>query len=106
VGRNGTTGSRGYGAMHRRLRDRYLAVVASGAPKCARCGKPIRPDEPWDLDHSDEDRRLYLGPSHARCSRGVRVRVEPQTPTRETHPDLHFRYGERGEIVGWNSREW
>jgi hypothetical protein len=35
---------------------------------CARCGLPIRPGEEWHLDHDDEDRGRYLGPSHARCN--------------------------------------
>jgi excisionase family DNA binding protein len=62
--------SRGYGPRHRELRGRVQRLVRSGRAKCARCGKPIAPDGPWDLDHAD-DRNGYLGPAHRRCNRGA-----------------------------------
>lgn len=64
----GKTAQRGYGSRHRDLRKRWARVVAAGNVACSRCGQPIDPLEPWDLDHAD-DRRGYLGPSHRACNR-------------------------------------
>jgi hypothetical protein len=38
------------------LRKALQRVVAAGEANCARCGFPIVPGEPWDLDHEDHDR--------------------------------------------------
>lgn len=62
------TTRRGYGSSHQRRRKALKADVDAGRTNCSRCGQPIRPGEPWDLDHTP-DRRTYLGPSHARCNR-------------------------------------
>jgi hypothetical protein len=35
--------------------------------KCARCQRLILPGQEWVLDHTD-DRKGYLGPSHATCN--------------------------------------
>ena len=64
----GTTTAKGYGSTHQATRKRWAHQIALGGVDCARCGRPIAPTEPFDLDHSD-DRSTYLGPSHARCNR-------------------------------------
>jgi hypothetical protein len=58
---------RGYGAAHYRARERLTPLVEAGLVDCARCGERIQPAESWHLDHAD-DRRSYLGPSHAVCN--------------------------------------
>lgn len=54
-----------YGGAHQRLRAALLPY-AVGSP-CCRCGKPIKPGEPVDLDHDEHGG--YLGLSHQRCNR-------------------------------------
>jgi hypothetical protein len=60
-----------YGPAHRSLRAEFAPVIARGDWPCARCGEPIDPGEPWDLDHDDFAPRLYLGPAHRRCNRAA-----------------------------------
>jgi hypothetical protein len=55
---------------HRQLRAQWSRRVEAGAVECARCGELILLGETWDLDHRD-DRRGYLGPSHARSNRAT-----------------------------------
>jgi hypothetical protein len=52
----GKSVARGYGEAHRRLRVKLAQIVAAGKAVCSRCGGWIAPDEPWDLDHSDDGR--------------------------------------------------
>jgi hypothetical protein len=59
-----------YGRRHQQKRRLLAGKVAAGGAVCARCHKPIRPGEAWDLDHRD-DGPGYLGPSHARCNRAT-----------------------------------
>lgn len=65
-----STTSRGYGADHEAVRQQWRPVVEAGDAVCVRCGRPIDPDEPWDLDHSD-DRRAWAGASHVACNRSA-----------------------------------
>lgn len=58
-----------YGHAHRKLRERWAQVVATGSVDCARCGKPIWPNQPWDLGHRDDNSGAYQGPEHQGCSR-------------------------------------
>jgi hypothetical protein len=76
-----TTPQQGYGTAHQALRKRLAPAVAAGMFECARCGKPIRPGEAWDLGHDDVDRARYIGPEHSRCNRATtthRVRRVPR----------------------------
>ena len=60
-----------YGVVHKAKR-RYLAPrVEAGLVDCWRCGKPIRPGEPWDLGHVDDDPLRWAGPEHRRCNRAT-----------------------------------
>lgn len=63
----GTSTQRGYGTAHTNARKAAAPQVATGAVNCARCGEPIRPGQPWHLDHSD-NRSKYIGPSHDLCN--------------------------------------
>ena len=58
---------RGYGSVHDARRRQVAPLVAAGNVTCVRCGYPIRPRERWHLDHTD-DRKGYLGVSHAYCN--------------------------------------
>ena len=64
----GSKAERGYGSAHVRLRKQWAPRVATGTVLCARCGQPIESGEPWALDHDDNDRTKYLGPSHRHCN--------------------------------------
>ena len=57
------------------MRRVFDSLVAAGGYPCARCGKLIEPDEPWDLAHVDGDRSRYSGPGH---------RARNRAATRET----------------------
>jgi hypothetical protein len=81
-----TTAQRGYGGRHQALRRRWAPKVTAGIVSCARCGRPIRPGERWDLGHHDDDRTRYQGPEHTSCNRataGRRKQKEPSGRSRE-----------------------
>lgn len=64
--RSGDTNSRGYGAVHKRIRA-VLLPLSYGKP-CPRCGEPMLPGQQLDLGHND-DRSGYNGMEHASCNR-------------------------------------
>jgi len=72
--RRPTTAQQGYGRRHQAARAGLEPLVLAGNVKCARCGLPIRPGEPWDLGHDDHDRSKYSGPEHRACNRGTASR--------------------------------
>jgi hypothetical protein len=69
--RRSSTTERGYGAEHRAARRRLLP--GAYGQLCPRCGHPMMPGQALDLDHTD-DRRSYLGFSHASCNRRAGAR--------------------------------
>lgn len=64
----GKTVARGYNARHKAERARWVPRVKAGGVLCARCHQPLAPNEPFDLDHTD-DRTGYNGPAHVKCNR-------------------------------------
>lgn len=67
-----TTKQRGYTGPHRTARDRLSPLHQAGALTCWRCGNTIRPEEPMDLGHDDNDRSITRGPEHANtCNRSA-----------------------------------
>jgi len=65
-----------YGYRHQKSRKAVFQLVRSGSATCARCGEPIAPDEPWDLDHDDDVPGAYLGASHRGCNRATAKPME------------------------------
>jgi hypothetical protein len=84
--RRGTTSQRGYGAFHQQARARVAPLVAAGRAICTRCRRPIKPGEPWDLDHADLPGEIaqrfgvYRGPSHRSCNISARNRRQRSRP--------------------------
>ena len=70
--RAGTT-ARGYGSQHQAERRRWEPIVEVGEATCARCHKPLAPNEPFDLGHND-DRTEWTGPEHVSCNRSAGAR--------------------------------
>lgn len=64
-----------YGGDHEAIRRANLPY-AYGTP-CGRCGRPMLPGQPLDLDHND-DRTGYRGFAHARCNRSAGGRLGAQ----------------------------
>jgi hypothetical protein len=84
--------NRRYDRRHQKVRKRWAPKVRAGKVKCARCGELIKPNELWDLDHDDDDRRdiAYIGPSHRRCNRASVTHLKAQLEA-PTEPTLHSR---------------
>ena len=64
----GTRQARGYDQTHVDLRAQWAPIVTTGTVHCARCHQLINPHELWSLDHDDNDRTQYRGPSHRLCN--------------------------------------
>jgi len=75
--------ARGYSDAHVVRRRQLEPLVATGQVPCCRCGRLIQPSEKWHLDHRD-DRRGYLGPSHATCN--LRAAANKTNSKRTEHP--------------------
>ena len=82
-----------YGGEHQALRRAGLPLAYGKL--CVRCGRPMLPGQPIDLDHRD-DGVGYRGWSHSHCNRsaGARLGKRPPQPcpqrweTENAH-DLH-----------------
>jgi hypothetical protein len=61
-----------YDGQHQAVRRAMLPYAVGSV--CVRCGRPILPGQPWDLDHTD-DRAGYLGPAHQHCNRAAGARL-------------------------------
>jgi hypothetical protein len=64
----GSRQDRGYGRAHELQRKAWAPRVKRGEVKCARCDQLIRPNDEWDLGHTD-DRTAWSGPEHRGCNR-------------------------------------
>lgn len=64
----GTRQQRGYGYAHQQQRKVWAERINTGTVTCSRCGLPLMPWDDWHLDHDDDDRAKYRGPSHAACN--------------------------------------
>lgn len=72
-----TTSERGYGAEHKRERERCRPLVESGQAICWRCNRliPGGAGAQFDLGHDEVDRTVYRGPEHVKCNRGATARL-------------------------------
>ena len=64
----GSRQARGYDKAHIALRNAWKPKVESGSVLCSRCHQPILGGQAWHLDHDDNDRSKYKGPSHRHCN--------------------------------------
>jgi hypothetical protein len=59
-----------YGNAHQLRRRGITPLVEAGLATYPRCGKRIKPGEPWDLGHVDgTNRTVYSGAEHRKCNR-------------------------------------
>jgi len=77
---------------------RWSRDVEVGRVSCARCRRPIVPGTPWDLDHDDHDRTLYLGASHRRCNRRTAAHRAVGRPPPSVYEDR--------DVIVIHSRVW
>jgi hypothetical protein len=64
----GTKTQRGYGPDFQRERRQWIKTIELGNVRCYRCAKPIKPGDPFHLDHDDNNRDILRGPSCPRCN--------------------------------------
>ena len=72
--------TRHQGRRDQAARAQLAPLVASGRAVCWRCGKQIKPDEPWDAGHLED---LALGgrpdgeraPEHRSCNRSAGAKL-------------------------------
>jgi len=79
--------NRKYDTLHRRRRQIAEVAVLKGEAVCWRCGKPIAPDEPWELGHDEEGER-HMGPEHRFCNRSEAGRRTRERFRRRTSLEL------------------
>jgi hypothetical protein len=114
-GRSGvkaSTGQRGYGVPHRKLRAQWAARVARGGIRCARCDRVIPAPgsgEPcpgilaggrvcgkincgWHLGHVDGGAAEYRGPEHQCCNVGAPKRGKARQPERSERSERSGRW--------------
>ena len=60
----------GLDGRHPDLRAGYERQIQTGLIKCARCGRPIVPGEPWDLGPRRQRPAALLGPGAPRLQQG------------------------------------
>lgn len=78
-----------YRELQRRHRQAAAVVLAmAGTATCSVCGRLVRADEPWDLDHviplamGGTNHRANLAIAHRACNRQPRRVVLPGAPSR------------------------
>lgn len=64
----GTKAERGYDSKFYAIRREYVERHETEPFDCIRCGEPIPINEPFHLDHDDDDRSIIRGPSHPLCN--------------------------------------
>jgi hypothetical protein len=83
-----------YSGPHRRLSE-LLRAGAHGLP-CVRCGEPMLPGQPLDLDHDDDHPGRYRGVAHASCNRSAgatKGNRQRTIPRRQIMSDTPAAYG-------------
>ena len=75
--------ARGYTNAHVARRRQLEPLSPPAKSAAAAAANSIEPGQPWHLDHRD-DRRGYLGPSHATCN--LRAAAEKTNGKRKDQP--------------------
>lgn len=94
------TVARGYGAAHKRERERWAPLVAAGRAICVRCDQPIEAGSTFDLDHNEE-RNGWNGPSHVYCNRSAGAKNRNAMYRRSGVPMTIREWGESWTELRW-----